>query len=195
MRTDLTRLTSSTDGYMDNVHSLRSTYNADTVIMIVESTQYCGIAWLMANVNSTFESHAFSIVASQCATGYYSFGHELGHNMGARHDWYVDDDLNSPYSYNKGYVNVHDQWRTIMAYNSECSDRGFNCNRLQYWSNPAVSYGGDPMGVSIGTSTACRAGDLGHPSCDADNRQTLNNTAYNVANFRVSSSGFVGPFV
>jgi len=195
MNTDLTRLTSSTDGYMDNVHSLRNAYNADTVSMIVESTQYCGIAWLMANVNPTFESHAFSIVASQCATGYYSFGHELGHNMGARHDWYVDDVLNSPYSYNKGYVNVPDQWRTIMAYNSECSDHGFNCTRLQYWSNPNVRYGGDPMGVSIGTSTVCRAGDLGHPPCDADNRQTLNNTAYTVANFRVSSSGVVGPLV
>ena len=40
------------------------------------------------------------------------------------------------------------------------------------------------MGVPPGTSTACVAGDLDHPPCDADNRLVLNNTAYTVANFR-----------
>jgi hypothetical protein len=63
-----------------------------------------------------------------------------------------------------------------MAYNTECSDLGFNCTRLKYWSNPDVLYGGQPMGVPEGQYHA------------ADNRKTLNNTAWTVANFRQSVS-------
>jgi hypothetical protein len=174
MGTDLSRLRGTSDGYMDNIHGLRNTYGADTVTLIVEGANYCGIAYLMTSVSLGFESSAFSVVARDCATGYYSFGHELGHNMGARHDWYVDSAINSPYSYNKGFVNTTDRWRTIMAYNSECSDSGFNCSRLQYWSNPDFTFGGDPMGVPEGVPYA------------ADNRKTLNNTATTVGNFRQS---------
>jgi hypothetical protein len=184
MYTDLTRLRGTSDGYMDNVHALRNTYYADTVTLIAEGGGYCGLAYLMDPVASYFESSAFSVVARSCATGYYSFAHELGHNMGARHDWYVDNAV-TPYTYSHGYVNRTSRWRTIMAYNTECSDQGFNCTRLQYWSNPSVSYGGAPMGVPAGSSTACALYDPNHPACDADDRSTLNNSAYTVANFRV----------
>ncbi|MGB5657985.1 MAG: hypothetical protein WBO54_00770, partial [Thermoanaerobaculia bacterium] len=73
-----------------------------------------------------------------------------------------------------------------MAYNSECSDAGPNCTRLQYWSNPLVSFGGDPMGVPAGTSTACIEGNPA-PGCDADNHLTLDKTALTFSNFRDSS--------
>jgi len=88
--TTLDRLTGKVDGYMDNVHSLRDAYSADLVSLVIEGTQYCGIAWLMNSPSVSFESDAFSVVAQSCATGYYSFAHELGHNMGSRHDVYVD---------------------------------------------------------------------------------------------------------
>ena len=107
--------------------------------------------------------------------------------MGARHDWYVDATANSPTSYNHGYVNSANLWRTIMDYNTECSDSSVYCTRLQYWSNPNVLYGGNPMGIPEGTGTSCTAG-VPNPTCDADNRKTLNNTAYTVANFRQSCS-------
>ena len=179
----LSRLRGTSDGYMDNVHTLRDTYCADEVVLIVNDTAWCGLAYLMTSVSNAFKTWAFALVSRSCATGYYSFGHELGHNMGARHDWYVDDDT-TPYGYAHGYVNTTDRWRTIMAYNTECSDGGFYCPKLQYWSNPDVDYGGDPMGVPEGTSTSCAEGV--HPNCDADNRKTLNNTAYTVANWRAS---------
>ena len=183
----LYRLQWTSDGYMDDVHDWRDAWGADEVVLIVSGDGiYCGIAFLMTNVSTGFAGSAFAVVSRSCATGYFSFAHELGHNMGARHDWYVDAAVNSPYSHNKGYVNQDDRWRTIMAYNSECSASGFYCTRLPYWSNPDVDYGGGvPMGVPEGTSTSCITG-VPEPNCDADNRKTLNKTANTVANFRQS---------
>jgi len=169
--TDLTRLQSPSDGYIDNVHTLRNTYYADLVSMFIEGTQYCGIGYMMSTVSPNFESYAFTVVARNCATGYYSFAHEMGHNEGARHDWPMDP-ATTPYEYAHGFVNTVDRWRTIMAYNNQCSDLGFNCIRLPYWSNPDITYGGDPMGVPAGSF---------HP---ADNHLALNNTCSTVANFR-----------
>ncbi len=185
--TTLNCLELTTDGCLDNVHTLRDNYCADEVVMLVENMGYCGLANMMAVVSPSFEDNAFALVnrSGSCATGYYSFGHEMGHNMGARHDWYIDS-LVIPYSYSHGYVNATDRWRTIMAYNWECSDQGFNCARLPYWSNPSVLYEGDPMGVPAGTSTSCSQGAL-NPHCDADNQQVLDNTAYVVSNFRDSA--------
>ncbi len=194
MATDLTRLQNPADGNIDLIHGLRDTYYADQVAMIVESTEACGIGYLMSTVSTAFETNAFTVVARNCATGYYSYAHELGHNQGARHDWYVDDTTNSPYSYNKGKVYVPGPWRTIMAYNTECADALTYCTRLPYWSNPDVLYGGIPMGVPIGTNTSCIAG-VPSPNCDADNRTTLNNTAWTVANFRDHGASAIGPMV
>ncbi len=175
--TDRNRLKATSDGFMDNVHALRDTHAADVVTLIVENGGgYCGIAYIMTTVSTAFEDSAFNVTARSCATGYYSFGHELGHIMSARHDRYADPTDNSPYTYNHGFVNVTDQWRTVMAYNSECSASGVSCTRLQYWSNPNVTYGGDPMGIAEGAVDA------------ADNHKTLNNTAPTVANFRASAT-------
>jgi hypothetical protein len=180
---DLTRLRDISDPYLSNVHSLRDTHAADEVVLIVENGgAYCGVAYLMAHVSATFASSAFAVVVRDCATGYYSFGHELGHNMGALHDWYVDNDT-IPYAHAHGYVRRTSGWRTIMAYNSECSAFGVYCSRLPFWSNPDLTYGGVPMGVPEGTGSWCSTG-IASPNCDADNRKTLNKTAYTVANFR-----------
>lgn len=171
--TDRSRLQNTADGYMDEIHDLRDTFGADIVALITEDGGgYCGVAALMTSVSTSMKSSAFCVVKRSCATGYYSFGHELGHIMGARHDRYVDNTDNSPYQYNHGYVNVSEQWRTIMAYNNECSDASSYCWRINYWSNPNKTYVGDPLGLAEGDPAA------------ADNHKTLNNTAYTVANFR-----------
>ncbi|MCP5052288.1 MAG: hypothetical protein GY940_34285 [bacterium] len=171
--TDRGRLQGTSDGYMDNVHTLRDAYGADLVVLITEGGGgYCGVAYIMTSVSTTFENYGFCVVKRSCATGYYSFGHELGHIMSARHDWYVDSSNNSPYTYNHANVNVAGQWRTVMGYNSECSANGVYCTRVNYWSNPNVTYGGDPMGVAEGSPNA------------ADNHKTLDNTASTVENFR-----------
>ena len=192
--TTLRRLRNPGDGFMDSVHALRNIYCADEVALIVNNADSCGIAYVMSYVHQTFASSAFSVVSRICAASYYSLAHELGHNMGARHDWFRDDEI-TPYSYSHGYVFIPGGWRTIMAYDDECRVHNKDCERKTYWSNPNVMYEGYPMGVPADTSTACTAFDLNHPACDADNRLTLNNTATTVANFRNSSLCASGPVV
>ena len=166
--TDLSRLRGTTDGYMDEVHDLRDAYCADEVVLIGNRTDYCGIGYLMTYVSTSFNSNAFVVVARICATGYYSFAHELGHNMGAHHDR-ANASSQGAYAYAYGYQSQTEAFRTVMAYN--CPG---GCTRVPYWSNPEVTYGGEAMGVAAGEANA------------ADNRLTLNNTAYTVANFRAS---------
>jgi hypothetical protein len=168
----LSRLSGTTDGYMDNVHTLRNTYGADEVALIINNNQYCGLAYLQTTVSAAFATSAFAVADWTCSTGYYSFGHELGHNMGAHHDRFVAPE-NGAYAYSHGYVDPAQTWRTVMAYGNACG----GCTRIQWWSNPDILRSGTPMGVAEGQPTA------------ADNRKTLNNTALTVANFRQAVDG------
>jgi hypothetical protein len=166
--TDLERITDTGDGFMDSVHALRDAYKADEVALIgagYSASGTCGIAWLMAGNNPGFAPNAFAVIDWSCATGYYSFGHELGHNMGLNH---AREDYGSTptgaYSYSFGY-----KWtgyRTVMAYAPG--------TRVLYFSNPGVQYLGNPTGVSEGAGNS------------ANNALSLNNTRVTVANWRVA---------
>ncbi len=163
--TALSNLTNN-DGVIDNIHNLRDSYGADLVVMIVESSTYCGLGWLMTP-NYQYDSVGFSLVSRTCATGYYSFAHETGHNMGAHHDRSSAGGGTAMYSYSYGYQAPDSSFRTIMAYNCPSS-----CTRINQWSNPDVYYNNQPTGIQ---STAPNG---------ADNRLTLNKTAPIVANFK-----------
>ncbi|MCB8946088.1 MAG: hypothetical protein H6658_20275 [Ardenticatenaceae bacterium] len=194
--TDLGRLATPGDGFMDNVHTLRDTYHADFVALIVDGTDLsgCGIGYLQDPApNPGFGGAAFTVTRYDCVSPNYTFAHELGHNMGLRHDWYVDGN-STPYTHAHGYVNFANQWRSIMAYNNRCADFASFCTRLLYFANPDNNYEGNPMGVTPGTSAACVAGSTTpDPStCDADARLVLNSTAANNASFRSSSTTWTG---
>jgi len=182
---DLNALSALNDGVFDNVDVARETYVADAVALLIDDGQYCGLGYLNSSATS-----AFTVTSWNCATGYYSFGHELGHNLSARHDWYVDGcTTGGTCPHNKGFVYLQDRWRTVMAYNSLCSDTppGTYCNRLPYWSNPEVSYQGTvPMGVaSDGPANCIEDSTSPDPSsCAADNRLAQNNSCDYFANFR-----------
>ncbi len=157
----ITRLQGTSDGYMDNVHALRNTYAADVVVLVVNDSEACGIA---AAINATAAT-AFAVAHYSCITGYYSFAHEVGHLQGARHDRFVDGST-SPFSYGHGFIPSTKNWRTVMAYGNNCS----NCTRIQWWSNPLVTY--PATGQAMGTVTY------------EDNARVLNLTAPTVALFR-----------
>ncbi len=149
MGTDLDRFQSGTNG-LDEAHTLRENYKADCVLLIVQQGDACGIAYQMSTVTSSFAPYAYAVNLRECATGYYSFAHELGHNMAARHDCYADPTL-TPYEEGHGYVDGANGWRTIMAYNNECQDLwGYDCTRIQYFSNPDATYNGAPVGGTGG---------------------------------------------
>lgn len=157
-------LKSTSDGVMDNVHSLRNQYLADVVILIVDDDEYCGRASLPILASTTT---AFAAVHHACVTGpvYYSLAHEIGHLQGARHNRAVDSN-NEPFQYGHGYVDPNDQWRTIMAYDNACN----GCQRIQYWSNPYVDH--PTSGQAMGTVDY------------ENNARVLNETRYDLRDFK-----------
>jgi hypothetical protein len=153
----LTDLRATNDGDMDNVHQLRDQYGADVVAMICQNGQYCGIAYLMTNVSPNFASSAFSVTNYSCATGYYSFGHEIGHNMGSNHD--PQNASSGAYSYSFGFRTSNNQYRTIMAYSPG--------TRIKRFSSPNVTYNGFVMGDN-----------------NQDNARSMNNASDTIAGWR-----------
>jgi hypothetical protein len=161
--TDLSRLSSLNDGQLDVVHGLRDDYGADLVSLLVsQMSGACGIGYLMTNLSTGFASSAFSVTQIGCATGNYTFGHELGHNMGCAHD--RDNAGSGLFAYSFGYRTPDSVYRTVMAYAPG--------QRLQYFSNPNVSFAGRVLGIAAGSPGA------------AHNALSINNAAFTVANFR-----------
>ena len=158
--TDLNNLRGTTDGFMDEIHSLRNTHGADLVALINGDTSGgCGIGNLNTSNTNYSDSATFSVTRFGCAVGNLTLAHEIGHNMGLRHHWYIDSQT-TPCAHHHGYVNrtaiangtsstTAQRWRTIMAYNNECSDNGFNCSRVNRWSNPDLNYNSDTMGADL----------------------------------------------
>lgn len=164
----LSDLRGTSDGKMDNVHALRDQYAADCVAMICQNGQYCGIAYLMTNVSHGFESSAFSVTNYSCATGYYSFGHELGHNMGCAHD--PPNAGSAAYSFSYGFRTSNNQYRTVMAYSPG--------TRVKRFSSPTVTYNGWVLGNS-----------------SQDNGRSLNTASDVIADWRDSGSSTVDPLL
>jgi hypothetical protein len=158
---DLGRLRATDDNYMDELHVLRDRHGADLVTLLSNVSGYCGLAYRMSSLSAGFASSAFSVVRHSCATGYYSFAHELGHNQGAHHD--PDNASESIYDYAYGYQDPLKKFRTVMAI--KCSG---GCPRVDHFSNPNVLYNGSPTGDAT----------------YSDNARTLNKTAATVASFR-----------
>lgn len=161
--TDVTRFQGTSDGYMDEIHTLRNKYFADVCVLILTDNTYCGMAYEVYASEST----SFSAVDYDCATGYYSFGHEIGHLQGARHDRQADG-TSVPFSYGHGYLYPAGSWRTIMAYPTYCT----SCIRIQYWSNPDILYNNVAMGTEQYEDCA----------------RVLNETASYISNFRTSTT-------
>ena len=90
--------------------------------------------------------YTISVTKKSCATGYYSFGHEIGHNFGATHNPEVS--TNAEFSY--GHAHLIEQgiastgYRTILGYYA-----AGHAERVNYYSNPSVNFPvtGTPTGV------------------------------------------------
>jgi hypothetical protein len=160
---DRDRLINPSDGYMDNVHTVRDSTASDVVILVKRGdANGTGIA---GAIYAT-PSNAFGVVADNWGIAQHTVAHEVGHLQGARHNPAADPST-SPFSYGHGFCYAAGNWRTIMSYSYDgnfqtCEDR------LPYWSNPNITYGG----IAMGNTT------------ESNNARVLNETAYYVANFR-----------
>ena len=183
---DLAAIRSTSDGKMDEIHALRNSLGADLVALVVETDpKYCGMAYVITNPsNPATSASGFSVVKRTCMTS-YSFAHELGHNMGLQHDWYMTASPGA-YRYSHGHIDLDGGFRTIMSYSNLCADQGRTCTRIAYFSNPGVRSGDRPTGVPSGTSQSCTPGNASNPHCDAESARSVNNVAQAVANFRSS---------
>jgi hypothetical protein len=158
------------------VASLRNAHGADLVSLFTDNgsvATFCGIGYLMTSNSTSFAPYGFSVVERDCASANLTFAHELGHNMGAHHDPYVTGGDPGLFAYSHGYVDTVARFRTVMAYNNQCVDSGFNCTRIPYFSSPNQTVNGRV----IGTASA------------SDNARTLGQSANTVANFRQAVVG------
>ena len=181
MSADLGKLQNRTDGVYDEVHTLRDAYGADMVSLFGEYTDYCGIAYLNTGDLSFDGGYGFSVADSDCAVGYYTTAHELGHNMGSHHDY---DTVNPEsattirtgvYSYSFGYQDPDALFRTVMAYN--CAG---GCYRIRNFSNPNVDITVNNGGSLVTRPTGTAA---------ADNARSINQTRIDVSQWRTAVVG------
>ena len=177
--TDLDRLGNQNDGFLDAVHGIRDQRKADLVALIVaQGKGLCGIA--NTPFGRPFDTAAFSVTAISAGAGFvsciigFTYAHELGHNQGNRHDWFVSDNkAPGSFPYSHGHVDVKKRINTIMAYNNRCAAGGFSCETVGFFSNPAKRTQGVNLGVS-GSKTSCKAGKTSPSNCAANNVLSMN---------------------
>lgn len=164
MGTDLTWLQADA-----TVASLRNQYGADMVSLIVgNNISACGIGYVMRTVGSSFAQYAFQVTGLPCAVGNLTFAHEHGHNLGMEHDpANGTTPASASYPWSFGHF-VNGSFRTVMSYSSPCTS---GCTRVAYFSNPGVTYLGQPTGIID----------------QRDNARTGNSTTPVVAAFRAAS--------
>lgn len=153
LSTDLSRLQNPSDGYMDDVYALRAQYNADLVSLFVPPSNdgAAGIGYLVNPMTqgSGAYSYAFTTVVDMYADSNLTLAHEIGHNLGASHAQ-GDSQGGGIFSNSYGYRFTvgGTTYRTVMAYAPGI--------RIPYFSNPAITY----LGVPVGSSQANNAATL-----------------------------------
>merc|ERR1712200_399127 len=137
--------------YKDGGNSLRG--SADAAVLIVKDAQgVCGVGYKLRDA-SNYEDYMVSLTQLSCALGGYTFGHELGHNMGLDHDKYADVTRNTPYS--QGYHLPGTKYRTILAYR-----HGDHRLRANHYSNPRVNFKDVPTGDAETADAARRMTEI-----------------------------------
>jgi len=173
MGTDLTLLRGTSDGTMDNIHDLRTTYGADMVAMITNDSSYCGLGYVLTVPGASYNRRfSFSITHYSCLSS-FTLAHELGHNMGGAHDRETStrsDGSLEPGAYNYSYGHRFGSYRSIMSYRPGI--------RAAHFSNPNVNFAGNPTGVAAGGAL------------EADNARTINQTMIEISAFTASPNSY-----
>jgi hypothetical protein len=174
METDRDRLADPSDGVMDEVPGVRNTYGADVVVLMVADIGQdgCGIAFCTPSGSE----EGFCIVRRDCASGNFTFPHEIGHLQGCAHNLYDAGTGCNEYceSFGHRFFGISGAgFRTVMSYNNDDGDY----TRIGKFSNPNVMHDGVPSGYWCGD---------GPPPLylGAFNSSTINATAVNRESWR-----------
>jgi len=152
------------------LRATRDRRKADLVALIREGGEYCGVAFLDEPPTAATAGDGFSVTSrGPCIPA--TFTHEVGHNLGLRHDRYVEPQAPAS-KYNYGFVNTSALIRTIMAYRDRCSDIRLSCVRIQSFSTPRKTHEGAKIGQAKGRPGA------------ADGARQLNRNRAAVAAYR-----------
>lgn len=166
----------SRSGPFANLEYVRQKYAADFVhfyvpnlISIAGKRAYCGVANYAAFPEGYISSYsAVGMTSINCAGG-LTFAHEIGHNMGARHDRHMENGGDSRQS-NYGYINLQQGVRTIMSYPDGCSGNQVACQRIPYFSTPNLTPDANTIGIADGDPES------------ADNSAMLATSGHSLAN-------------
>jgi hypothetical protein len=183
----LRHLSDAADGRMDAIHAQRDALAADLVCLVQNraDTKSSGIAYILDDPGSVHNpTQGFSVVQYGYLNAGSVFSHEIGHNLGCSHDRENakdsdGTDAKGAFSYSYGYrFRGADgvEYRTIMAYPPG--------SRLAYFSNPDITAPA-PISRRLGVPV----GQTG----EADNARTIRETAFEVANYRLSTQSPANP--
>lgn len=186
---------STDDGRMDDVHAVRDQAGADIVFLALNrrDTSSIGVSYVLespsitneavgANYNALF---AFGVVEYASLTGTNVVPHELGHVFGCVHDRDNSplDATGQPsqgaYSYSFGYRfrgADNREYHDIMAYPPGVE--------LSYFSTPKI-IAPAPVNRPVGVAA-------GQPG-EADTARTIEQTAFEVAGYRLQTQAAVNP--
>ena len=153
----------------------RDDLKADVVVIIVEGKS--GAAGHATVLDLTDDDEEpFAIVHDAGMTGAYTFAHEIGHILGANHNFTNQIEsgnaISSPID-NLGHIErtpgegCNGPWATIMSDSNSCRE----CIRVRRWSNPDQEF--------CGTKTGSK---------DANNKKGLADNARIVARYRCGAN-------
>ena len=100
----------STDG---NYNAVRKSADVAVLLTGIKNLDVCGVGYM----NEVKRGMTLALVAQKCATGQYTFAHEIGHTYGAQHNRETNDTNSAdPTAY--GYLvrpPANSGFRTILA--------------------------------------------------------------------------------
>jgi hypothetical protein len=157
--TDLDRLTYTSDGYIDSVHTLRNQYGADFVGFFTRVNDVGGLGWILSTPLGN-APYAFSITRVQQAGWGYTYIHEIGHNLGCHH--HIEQQVQPgpglfPYSAGWNWVgNNGGRYCSLMSY----GEGGYN--DVAHFSNPSIFYQGVATGDAVRGDNARNIREVKH---------------------------------